>query len=89
MDDEVVLFAFGQDMTEEIALKERTMQHERLAAVGTLAAGLAHEIRNPLNGAQLHVDFLDRVLRKSDGPRRRARGRPGRRRRDSSASRPW
>jgi PAS domain S-box-containing protein len=68
MDDEVVLFAFGQDMTEELALKERTLQHERLAAVGTLAAGLAHEIRNPLNGAQLHVDFLDRVLRKTEVP---------------------
>src|SRR5207244_612393 len=42
VDDEVVLFAIGQDMTEELLLKEKTMQHEKLAAVGTLAAGLAH-----------------------------------------------
>jgi signal transduction histidine kinase len=33
--------------------------------VGTLAAGLAHEIRNPLNGAQLHVTFLQRGLQRA------------------------
>ena len=59
-----MLFAIGQDMTEELALKEKTVQHEKLAAVGTLAAGLAHEIRNPLNGAQLHVSFLQRAIKK-------------------------
>ena len=61
VDDEVVLFAIGQDTTDMNALAERTRQHEKLAAVGTLAAGLAHEIRNPLNGAQLHVSFLERA----------------------------
>ncbi len=64
-DDEVVLFAIGQDITDQNLLAERTRQHEKLAAIGTLAAGLAHEIRNPLNGAQLHVSFLDRALRRS------------------------
>ncbi len=63
-DDEVVLFVIGQDMTEEHARGEQARQTEKLAAVGTLAAGLAHEIRNPLHGARLHVSFLDRALRK-------------------------
>lgn len=61
-DDEVVLFAIGRDTTDEDALAARVLQSEKLAAVGALAAGLAHEIRNPLNGAQLHVTFLERGL---------------------------
>lgn len=39
---------------------------ERLAALGTLAAGLAHEIRNPLNAALLKLEVLERRLRQGD-----------------------
>lgn len=62
--DEIVLFAMGRDLTETRAMEERTRQAEKLAAIGTLAAGLAHEIRNPLNGAQLHISFLERSIKK-------------------------
>ena len=62
--DDVVLFAVGRDFTDARAMQERTRQSEKLAAIGTLAAGLAHEIRNPLNGAQLHVSFLERAIKK-------------------------
>jgi PAS domain S-box-containing protein len=62
---DVALFVYAYDITDEIAMGERVRQSEKLAAVGTLAAGLAHEIRNPLNGAQLHVTFLERSLKKA------------------------
>jgi PAS domain S-box-containing protein len=63
--EDVVAFAIGRDVTDETAIAERARQVEKLAAVGTLAAGLAHEIRNPLNGAHLHVTFLERGLRRT------------------------
>ena len=52
----------GLDVTHERELERQARKNERLAAAGALAAGLAHEIRNPLNGANLHVSVLDRAL---------------------------
>jgi len=64
--DRVKFLLIGHDETEARRLADHARQTEKLAAIGTLAAGLAHEIRNPLNGAQLHVAYLERTLKKAN-----------------------
>jgi two-component system, NtrC family, sensor histidine kinase HydH len=49
---------------EKRELARRAQVTEKLAAVGTLTAGLSHEIRNPLNAAALQLTVLERRLRK-------------------------
>lgn len=52
-----LLIAF-QDLTEFKALEEQLQRADRLAAVGRLASGLAHEIRNPLASISGSVQLL-------------------------------
>jgi two-component system sensor histidine kinase HydH len=49
---------------EKGELTRRAQRAERLAAAGTLTAGLSHEIRNPLNAASLQLAVLERRLKK-------------------------
>lgn len=56
------VLAVFQDITEIKALEERLRQADRLAALGTLSAGLAHEIKNPLSAIKTFVQLLPRKL---------------------------
>jgi len=49
---------------EKRELARRAQVAEKLAAVGTLTAGLSHEIRNPLNAAALQLNVAERRIRK-------------------------
>jgi signal transduction histidine kinase len=50
------------DITEVKALEAQMRQSDRLAALGTLSAGLAHEIRNPLSAIKTFVQLLPRKI---------------------------
>jgi len=52
---------------EDYVLK-KTAEQESLAVMGRLTAGLAHEVRNPLNAAKLQLDVLRRTASKVQDP---------------------
>jgi two-component system cell cycle sensor histidine kinase/response regulator CckA len=65
----VVVF---RDVTTRKRLERRAAQSERLAAVGTMASGMAHELNNPLAAVVMNLGVVVEGLRelqaKVDGP---------------------
>ena len=54
------------DITETVRLRERAERASRLKQLGEMAAGVAHEIRNPLNGIEGFASLLARDLPPED-----------------------
>ena len=49
-----------QDLSEKVAMEANLRRQDRLASMGALAAGVAHEVRNPLNAISVIVQRLRR-----------------------------
>ena len=54
--------AVVRDMTERKKLQAQLNVSDRMASVGTLAAGVAHEINNPLSAVMANLDFIAESL---------------------------
>lgn len=52
------IVAVGRDLTERQALEKQLLKSEKLAALGVMAGGIAHELRNPLAVCSSAAQFL-------------------------------
>ncbi len=56
-----------EDLTERVNMRQQMARMDRLASLGRMSAGIAHEVRNPLTGVSLLLDELhDRLLGQED-----------------------
>lgn len=53
-----------RDVTETRQRAESTIESEKLSAITLLAAGVAHEIGNPLNSLNIHLQLMERELKR-------------------------
>jgi PAS domain S-box-containing protein len=60
------VIVYENDVTERRRMESRVIQSEKLAAVGQLAAGVAHEINNPLAAILANAQLLRRDLHSED-----------------------
>jgi PAS domain S-box-containing protein len=51
-----------RDVTESRRLQSQLMVSDRMASVGTLAAGVAHEINNPLAAVMANLDYIAEIV---------------------------
>jgi PAS domain S-box-containing protein len=56
------IVAIGQDQSQIEALQQQVVRAERLATLGELAAGVVHELNNPLTSITVYADYLVKKL---------------------------
>ncbi len=57
-DSHKYVLAFDRDISERVKAEEALQRARQLAMVGEMAAGLAHEIKNPLAGIKVSIEIL-------------------------------
>jgi signal transduction histidine kinase len=62
----VIARAVNEMAAKRAALEAGLRRQDRLAALGRVAAGVAHEIRNPLNALRLTLELLSRRVRRGE-----------------------
>jgi len=60
-----------RDITESRRSAQQTLESERLNALTLLAAGVAHEIGNPLNSLHIHLQLMERKIHELEGEPRK------------------
>jgi PAS domain S-box-containing protein len=56
------VLAIGQDLERIRSLERQIIQTEKLATLGQLAAGVVHELNNPLTSISVYADYLVKLL---------------------------
>lgn len=60
-----------RDITELKDLEEKYYESQKLAAIGQLSAGIAHEVRNPLSSIKMSLQILEKRMQPSDNDLKR------------------
>lgn len=54
------------DMTRIMSLEQLLFRQDKMASLGRVAAGIAHEIRNPLSGINIYLNAMEKLVDRPD-----------------------